>query len=149
MILWRPTRPSGINTHKRCPFHYRGLECTSRKSRDAQSNRQTWPWSTKWSRSKPNRILTREHTSHSKHPLPTTQEKTLHIDIIRWSTAKSIDYILCSQRWRSSVQSEKTRQGADCGSDHELHIAKFRVKLKEVRKTTKSNPLRLYSGSDK
>ena len=48
-----------------------------------------------------------------------------------------IDYILCSQRWRSSIQSAKTRQGADCGSDHELLIAKFRLKLKKVEKTTR------------
>ena len=48
-----------------------------------------------------------------------------------------IDYILCSQRWRSSVQSAKTRLGADCGSDHELLIAKFRLKLKKVGKTTR------------
>ena len=47
-----------------------------------------------------------------------------------------IDYIFCSQRWRSSVQSTKTRPGADCGSDHELFIAKFRLKLKKVGKTT-------------
>ena len=40
-----------------------------------------------------------------------------------------IDYILCSQRW-SSIQSAKTRPGADRGSDHELLIAKFRLKLK-------------------
>ena len=46
-----------------------------------------------------------------------------------------IDYILCSQRWRSSTQSEKIRPGADCGSDHELLIAKFRLKLKKVGKT--------------
>ena len=45
-----------------------------------------------------------------------------------------IDYILCSQRWRSSIQSPKTRPGADCGSDHELLIAKFRLKLKKVGK---------------
>ena len=38
-----------------------------------------------------------------------------------------IDYILCSQRWRSSIQSAKTRPGADCGPDHELLIAKFRL----------------------
>ena len=38
-----------------------------------------------------------------------------------------IDYILCSQRWRSSIQSAKTRPGADCGSDHELLFAKFRL----------------------
>ena len=48
-----------------------------------------------------------------------------------------IDYILCSQRWRSSIQSANTRPGADCGSDHELLIAKFRLKLKKVGKTTR------------
>ena len=48
-----------------------------------------------------------------------------------------IDYILCSQRWRSSIQSAKTRLGTDCGSDHELLIAKFRLKLKKVGKTTR------------
>ena len=48
-----------------------------------------------------------------------------------------IDYILCSQRWRSSIQSAKTRLGADCGSDHELLIANFRLKLKKVGKTTR------------
>ena len=48
-----------------------------------------------------------------------------------------IHYILCSQRWRNSIQSAKTRPGADCGSDHELHIAKFRLKLKKVGKTTR------------
>ena len=47
------------------------------------------------------------------------------------------DYILCSQRWRNSIQSAKTRLGADCGSDHELLIAKFRLKLKKVGKTTR------------
>ena len=45
------------------------------------------------------------------------------------------DYILCSQRWRSSIQSAKTRPGANCGSDHELLIAKFRLQLKKIGKT--------------
>ena len=48
-----------------------------------------------------------------------------------------IDYILCSQRWRSSIQSAKTRPEADCGSDRELFIAKFRLLLKKVGKTTR------------
>ena len=48
-----------------------------------------------------------------------------------------IDYIFCSQRWRSSIQSAKTRLGADCGSDHELIIAKCRFTLKKVGKTTR------------
>ena len=47
-----------------------------------------------------------------------------------------IDYILCSQRW-SSVQSAKIQLVVDCGSDRELLIAKFRLKLKKVGKTTR------------
>ena len=48
-----------------------------------------------------------------------------------------IDCIFCSQRWRRSIQSAKTRPGADCGSDHEFLIAKFKLKLKEVGETTR------------
>ena len=48
-----------------------------------------------------------------------------------------INYILCSQRFRSSIQSAKTRPGADCGSDHELLLAKFRLKLNKVGETTR------------
>ena len=132
----KTTRPSRSNTQKRCPFHYMGLECRSRKSRNTWSNRQIWPLSTEWSRAKTNRVLWRECPSHSKHPLSTIQEKTLHMDITRWSIPKS-DYILCSQRWRSSKQSAKTRLGADCGSDHELLIAKFRLKLKKSGENTR------------
>ena len=58
------------------------------------------------------------------------------MDATKWSIPKS-DYILCSQRWRSSIQSAKTRPGADSGSDHELLSAKFRLKRKTVRKTTR------------
>ena len=61
----------------------------SRKSRNTWSNRQIWPWSTEWSRAKADRVLPRECTSHSKHTLPTTQDKTLHMDITRWSILKS------------------------------------------------------------
>ena len=46
------------------------------------------------------------------------------------------DSILCSQRWRHSLQSAKTKMGADCGSDHELLIAKFRLQLKKVGRST-------------
>ena len=59
------------------------------------------------------------------------------MDITRWSILNQIDYILCSLRWRSSIQSAKTRLEADCGSDHELLIPKFRLKLKKVWKTTR------------
>ena len=50
---------------------------------------------------------------------------------------KQTDYTLCSQRWRGSIRSAKTKLGADCGSDHEFLIAKFRHKLKNVGKTTR------------
>ena len=83
---------------------------------------------------KANRVLPREHTAHSKYPLSTTQE-TISPD---GQYRNQIDYILCGQRWRRSIQSAKTRLGADCGSDHELLIAKFRLKLKKVEKTTRA-----------
>ena len=81
--------------------------------------------------------MPREHPGHIKHPLSTTQEK-----ILTWTSPdgqyqNQIDYILCSQRWRSSIQSGKRRPGADCGSDHELLITKFRLKLKKVGKTAR------------
>ena len=111
----------------------------SRKSRNTWSNRQILPWSTERSRAKANRVLPRECTGHSKYPLLATQERTLHMDITRWSTPKSDWlYILCSQRWRSSIQSAKIRPRADCGSDHEFLIAKFRLKKKKVGKTTRA-----------
>ena len=75
-------------TPKKCP-HFRGLECKSRKSRNTWSNRQIWPWNMEWSKAKANRVLPRECTGHCKHPLSTTQEKTLHMDITKWSTLKS------------------------------------------------------------
>ena len=59
------------------------------KSRKTWSNRQIWPWITEWSRAKANRVLPSEHTGHTEHPLPTTQEKTIHMDITRWSIPKS------------------------------------------------------------
>ena len=49
-----------------------------------------------------------------------------------------MDYVLCSWKWRSSIQSAKTKPGADWGSDNELLIAKFRLKLKKVGKTARS-----------
>ena len=93
-----------------------------------------WPWSTEWSRAKANRVL------------PLVIANTLFQQHNRrcytWTSPdgqyqNQIDYILCSQRWRSSIQTAKTRPGPDCGSDHELLFAKFRLKLKKVEKTTR------------
>ena len=100
------------------------------------------------SRTKANRVLPRECTDHSEH-LFQQHKRWFHT----WTSPdgqywNQIDYIFCSQRWRSSIQSAKTnkkkqnkkkqRPGADCGWDHELLIAKFRLKLKKVGKTTGS-----------
>jgi len=71
------------------PWHYFHWLWQSRKSRNTWSHRQIWPWNTEWSRAKANRVLPRKCTGHNKHPLPTTQEKTLYMDITRWSTPKS------------------------------------------------------------
>ena len=65
-----------------------------------------------------------------------------HKNIYTWTSPddqyqNQIDYIICNQSWRSSIQSSKTRPGSDCGSDHELLIAKYRLKLKKVGKTTR------------
>ena len=107
------------------------------KSGDTKNNSQVWPWSKKWSGAKANRVLSREPTGHRKHPLPTTQELTLYMDITDGQYQNHVDYILYSWRWRSSIQSAKARLGVDCGSDHEFLITKFRLKLKKVRKTTR------------
>ena len=129
---------SRIITLQYCP---RRLKCKSRKSRDTWSNRRIWPWSTKRSRAKTNRVLPREHTGHSKHPLSNnTRDDSTHGYHQMVNIKIRLIIILCSQRWRSSIQSAKTRLGVDYGSDHELLIAKFRVKLKKVGKTT--SPLR-------
>ena len=81
--------------------------------------------------------MPREHTGHSKHPLPTTKRRHYTWTLPDGQYKNQVDYILCSQSWRSSIQSAKTGAGADCGSYHEFLIAKFRLKLKKVEKTTR------------
>ena len=149
LVLWIPGRPTRTNKRKgkKCPFHHRGLECKSRKSRDAWSNRKVWPWSKKMKQWKENTLVV-ANTLFQQH------KRRLYT----WTSPdgqyqNQTDYIICSWRWRISKRSAKTRPGADCGSDHELLIAKFRLKLKKVGKTTRPfrydlNPPRLYSGGD-
>ena len=138
MVLWRPTRPFRTNTQKRCPLCYIEQECKSRKSRNTWSNRKIWPWSMEWSRAKTNGVLQIELSGHGKHPLPTTQEKAVHMDIIKWSTLKSDWLYRLQPKMEKLYIVSKTRLGADCGWDHELLIVKFRFKLKKVGKTTRT-----------
>ena len=85
---------------------------------------------------KDNRVLSREHPGHSKHAFPTPQDMTLHMDITKWLILKS-DWLCYLQPKIGSIQSAKTRPGADCGSDHELLLAKIRLKSKKVGETTR------------
>ena len=135
-VLWRPTRPSTKNKN-RCPFHHRGLECKSMQSRDTWSNRHVWPWNTEWSRAKANRVLPRAGLVIANTLFQQHKRRLYTWTLPDGQHRNQTDYILCGWRWRNSIQSTKTRQEADCGSDHQLLIAKFRLKLKKVRKTTR------------
>ena len=110
-VLWRLIRPSrSNNNNKRCPFYHRGFEWKSRKSRDKDLGVKDLGVQ--------NEIV--------KRLVKFCQENTVAQTASSSNTGVQyqyqIDYILCSQRWRSSIQSAKTRRGADCGSEHELLI---------------------------
>ena len=113
----RPTRPFRTNTPKRCPFHYKVLECKSTKSRNTWSYRQIWPWSAEWSRAKAKRVLPRERNGHSK-PDPTTQGRLYTRTSPNGQYWNQIDYILCSQRWKSSIYCQQKQ-------DWELTVAQI------------------------
>ena len=141
MVLSRPIRPFRTNTQKRCPFHYRGLECKSRKSR----NTITGKFDLGVCNEAGERLI--EFCQENALVIANTLFQQHKRRLYTWTSQdgqhrNQTDYILCSQRWRSSIQSAKIRPRADCGSDHELLIAKFRLKLKKVGKTTR--PFRFY-----
>ena len=125
-------------------FHYRGLEC---KSISQETPGVTGKFGLGVQNEAGQRLIEfcQENTRLIANTLLQQHERRLYT----WTSPdgqhrNQTDYILCSQRWRSSVQSAKPRLEADCGSDHELLIAKFRLKLKKVGKTTRqfrSNPL--------
>ena len=75
LIVSLKTQKTFQNNNKRCPFHHRGLEYKSWKSRHTWRNRTQ---STKCSKAKANRVLSIEHTSYSKHPFPTSQDDSTH-----------------------------------------------------------------------
>ena len=113
-----------------------GLECKSRTSRDTWSNRQIWLWSTK----EADQGLT-EFCQDDALVIVNTLFQQHKRRLNTWTSPdgqyrNQTDYILCSQRWRSYIVSKKMRLEADCGSDYELLIAKFRLKLKKVGKPT-------------
>ena len=137
LIWWRPTRPFRTNTQEDVLFIIGDW--------NAKVGKQETPGVT-------GKFGLRVQNEVGQRPIEFCQENALVIAntlfqqhkrrLDTWTSPdgehrNQIDYILCSQRWRSSIESAKTRPGADCGSDHELLIAKFRLKLDKVGKTTR------------
>ena len=81
--------------------------------------------------------MTEERTGHSNTLFQQYKRQISHGHQQMVITEIRFIIFFCSQRWRSSIQSAKTRPGADYGSKHELLIAKLRFKLKKVGKTTR------------
>ena len=136
MVLWRKIRPFKTKTQKRCPFHIRDW--------NAKIGTQETPEDTGkfglgiWDAAGQRLIdFCQENALVIANTLFQQHKRRLYT----WASPdgqhrNQTDYILCSQRRESSIQSAKTRLGADCGSDHELLTAKFRLKWKKVGKTT-------------
>ena len=137
MVLWRSTRPSRTNIQKDVLFIIRNW--------NAKVGSQETPGVTgKFALGVQNEVGQRliEFCQEDALVIENTHFQQHKRRLYMWTSPDGqnriqIDYILCSQRWRSSIQCAKTKLGADCGSDHELLIAKFTHKLKKVGKTTR------------
>ena len=115
--------PSWTNTQKRCPFHRIRWEYKSRKSLHTWSNTKVWPWSTKWSRERLTEFC-QENTLFITNTLFQQHKRQLYT----WTSPdgqyqNQIDYILCSHRWRTFIQSVKNKK------DHELTVAQIMKSL--------------------
>ena len=154
-VLWRPTRPFRTNTQKRCPFLYRGLECKSRSQEipgvtgkfGLGVQNEAWQRLTEFCQENALVLANTLCPQHKRRLCTWTSPDGQY-----WS---QIDYILCSQRWRSSIESTKTRPGADWIRSWtpyyqmQAQIEESRESHQTIQLYPKSNPLRLYSGSEK
>ena len=123
----------GLTPKKRCPFHYRGLGSQETPGVTGKFGLGIW--------NEAGQMLI-EFCQENALVIANTLFQQHKRRLYTWTSPHGqhryqINYTLCSPRQRSSIQSAKTRPGADCGSDHEVIIAKFRLKLKKVRKTTR------------
>ena len=145
MVLWRPTRPFGTNTQKRYPFHFGYAKVGSQETPGVTGKfglgLQNEAGQTLIEFCQENALII-ANTLFQQH------KRRLYT----WASPdgqhqNQIDYILCSQRWRSSIQSAKTKTkpGADCGSDHELLVASLEKVIHNYLKgfLYRKNPLRL------
>ena len=135
LLQWSPTRPFRTNTQERCPFLIG--DCNA-KVRSQETPGVTGKFGL-GVQNKTGKRLT-EFCQENVLVIANTLLKQHKRRLYTWTSPDGqhrnhTEYILCSQR--SSIRSAKTRPGAGCGSDHELLIAKFRLKLKKVGKTTR------------
>ena len=138
MVLWRPSRPSRTNTQKRDVLFIIGNWKVKVGSQEIPGVKGKFSLGVQNEAGQRLIEFCKENALVISHILFQQHKRRLYT----WTSPDSqywnqIDYILCSQRWRSSIQLAKTSLGADCGSDHELLIAKFRLKFKKVGKTTR------------
>ena len=134
-VLWRPTRPSRTNTQKRCPFHQGDWNAKVR-SQEIPAVPGKFGLGVQ---NKAGQRLT-EFCPENALIIANTlsqQHKTLHMDITRWSTPKSGWLYSLQPKMEKLYTVSKNKTRAGCGSDHELLIAKFRLKWKKVGKTTR------------
>ena len=122
---------------EKSPFAHRGLGCKSRKSRDTQNNRQVWPWSTKWSRAKVNRVLSRENNGNSTHVSSNTVDGSTHGPPQMVNTKIRLIILFVAEDEEDFYSQQK--------QNLVLTVAQFinsllwtRLKLKKVGKTTRS-----------
>ena len=121
MVLWRPTRPSRINIKKGVLLI---IGDWNAKGGSQEIPRVTSKFGLGVQNEAGQRL-----TEFFQEDALVIAKTALYMNITRWPNQNKIDYILCSRRWRSSIQSAKTRLGAHSGSDHELLISKFRLRF--------------------
>ena len=106
-----------MNTKQKYPFNHRGLECKSRKSRDTWSINQVWPWSTKWSRAKVNRVC-QDNTLVTANTLFQQHKRWLYTwtspDGKHWN---QIDYVFAAKDGEALYSQQK--------QDQELTVAQI------------------------
>ena len=121
----------------RSPSHHRGLECKSKKSRDTWRTGKFGLGVQNEAGQKPTEFC-QENALVIANTLFQRHKRRLYMDITRWSITNFRLIIFFAAKDREALYSQqKIRPGADCGSDHELLIAKFRLKLKKTGKTTR------------
>ena len=130
MVLWRPITPSRTNTKKDVLFI---IEDWNAKLGSQETPGVTGKFGLGVQNEAGQRLI--EFCQENALVIANTLFQQHKRGFYTWTSPdgqyqSQIDYIICSQRRRSSIQLAKTRLGADCGSDHELLIAKFRLKLK-------------------